>query len=509
MEKKYLLVLDAGTGAGRCSIFDLEGKLVGSDYYEWSYTTPYENKEIREFDHIAFWEILCKVTKGALSKAGIDSKQIIAVSSTSQREGIVVVDKKGREVYAAPNIDFRGEEQAVWLKQNFGQEMYDISGHWPSAMTAPSRLLWFKQHLPDVYEAMDTLMMISDWILFRLTGQVACEPSNACETLFFNISDMDWDYKLMTKLGIRRSLFPKVLSSGEQIGRVNAQAAAQTGLPEGIPVIMGGADTQCAVLGTGGLEEGHIAIVSGTSTPVQAVVNKPLIDSKARVRTCCYLPRDSWVIDSNARPTGVVYRWLRDTLYSYECGKSDKKMYDIMNKEAEDISPGCNGLMAFTGPSILNVSDQRDFPNMFFGLNPGYEKELCNRGLFARSVLENIAFAVRGNIEQIYEIIGYKPDKVYMTGGATKAPIQLRITADVLGLPIHVARCSEATSLGAAICAAVGVGAYDSFEAAVNAMVKKPIVEDPDPDLVVEYDKHYRKWKKIYDFMAENIEHLR
>ncbi|HHY10615.1 MAG TPA: hypothetical protein GX528_08640 [Firmicutes bacterium] len=507
MRDKYLLVFDAGTGAGRCSIFDLKGSLAAVDYCEWNYVTPYENKEIREFIPADFWEILSRVARGALAKAGIDPNQVIGVTSTSQREGVVIIDKGGQEIYAGPNIDFRGEVQGKWLHENFGPEMYEISGHWPSAMTAPARLLWFKEHKPHLYKRMHALMMINDWILYRLTGEVASEPSNACETLFFNIHTMAWDYDLIDKLGVNPMLFPKILRSGDQLGLVSEKAAAATGLKAGTPVFMGGADTQCALLATGGLKEGHTAIVSGTSTPVQAVVKEPLLDGKARVRTGCYLPAGSWVIDSNARPTGVVYRWLRDTFYANDCaGAAD--LYEVMNKEAAAVPPGSEGLVAFGGPSILNVSDQRDFPNMFFGIKPGYEKELCRRGLFARSILENIAFAVRGNIEQIYDLLNYKPPYVYMTGGAAKSALQLEIMANVLGLPIHVAQGEESTSLGAAICGAVGAGVFADFDRAVAAMVRPAAVVEPRPLLTGEYEKHYRRWKKLYDYMTENINAL-
>lgn len=504
MEKKYLLVLDAGTGAARCSIFNIQGNIISSDYCEWNYATPYDNKEIREFDPGEFWSIFCKVIKTSLEKSGILSDQIIGISSTSQREGIVMLDDAGTEIYAGPNIDFRGEEQGEYLKEHFGQKIYDDAGHWPSAMTAPSRLMWFRQNRPEVYEKMSTLLMINDWILYRLTGKAACEPTNACESLFYNIREMKWNYALMDKVGVSRSLFPKVLSSGSKLGEVSKYAAEQTGLSAGTPVYLGGADTQCAVLGTGGIKDGHMTIVSGTSTPVMTVVGSPIIDPKARVRTGCYLTESKWVLDSNARPTGVVYRWLRDTLYGKDSDIPQSKLYKIMDREAMSVPPGCNGVMAFLGPSILNVSNMRDFPGVFTGVTPGYEKELCNRGIFSRSILENIAFAVRGNMEQLYDVLGKKPDRVYMAGGAVKAPIQLKITANVVGLPVYICGCCEATSLGAAICAAVGAGIYGSFEDAVENMVEISAVEYPNQELSRQYEKLYRRWKRVYDHLTEN-----
>lgn len=514
MKKDYFLVLDAGTGAARCNIFDRQGKIVAADYAEWHYVTPYKNTphtgahEIREFDPEEFWGIFCRVIRNALQKSGVSPLAIAGISSTSQREGIVLLDQEGKEIYAGPNIDFRGAKEAGYLAEHFGERIYNESGHWPSALHAPARLLWFKKHRPDIYDKMETLLMINDWLLYRLTGKTASEPSNAAENLFFSIKEMEWNYPLMDDLGVKRSLFPPVLSSGTRLGQVNETAAAQTGLAPGTPVYIGGADTHCAVLGSGGIASGHLVIVAGTSTPVMTIVDTPIIDSKGRVRTGPYLLKDQWVLDSNARPTGVIYRWLRDTFYK-NAGEvlnsnSGKDLYHIMDQEAQGVPPGCNGLMAFLGPSILNTSNIRDFAGVFMGIKPGYEKELCNRGLFARSVLENIAFAVRGNMEQLYDILGKKPEQVYLTGGAARSSLLRRMITDLLNLPVHVSICPETTSLGAAICAAVGAGAYESFAAAVDGMVAEPLVEEPEPGLSRCYEKLYRRWLRLYNHFTEN-----
>ncbi|NLC53404.1 MAG: hypothetical protein GX770_05505 [Firmicutes bacterium] len=515
MKKDYFLVLDAGTGAARCNIFNRQGEIIAGDYAEWNYTTPYyENdadagaREIREFDPEEFWAIFCRVIRNALQKAGLSPLAIAGITSTSQREGIVLLNKEGKEIYAGPNIDFRGAKEAEYLAKHFGPRIYKESGHWPSALHAPARLLWFKQHRPDIFAEMETLLMINDWLLYRLTGKTASEPSNAAENLFFSIQKREWNYPLMDELGIKRSLFPPVLSSGTRLGEVNETAATQTGLAPGTPVYIGGADTHCAVLGSGGITAGHLVIVSGTSTPVMAVVDTPIIDSKGRVRTGPYLTKDQWVLDSNARPTGVVYRWLRDTFYKTEGEahglNSAGDLYRLMDEEAQTAPPGCNGLMAFLGPSILDTSNIRDFDGVFMGIKPSYEKELCNRGLFARSVLENIAFAVRGNVEQLYALLGEKPKQVYLTGGAAKAPLLRRMITDLVNLPVHVSTCPEATSLGAAICAAVGTGAYASFAAAVDGMVGQPLVEEPDPATSRCYEKFYRRWLKVYAHLTAN-----
>src|SRR5690606_24313244 len=127
MKKDYFLVLDAGTGAARCNIFNRQGEIIAGDYAEWNYTTPYyENdadagaREIREFDPEESWAIFCRVIRNALQKAGLSPLAIAGITSTSQREGIVLLNKEGKEIYAGPNIDFRGAKEAEYLAKHFG-----------------------------------------------------------------------------------------------------------------------------------------------------------------------------------------------------------------------------------------------------------------------------------------------------------------------------------------------------------------------------------------------------
>lgn len=507
MKKQYILVLDAGTGAGRCNIFDLNGNLAGSAYKEWYYILPVkDNSDIREFDPEEFWNILCEIIKEAMLSSGIKPEEIICVTSTSQREGIVLLNKDDREIYAGPNLDFRGNKEAEMLVKNFGEEIYNISGHWPHDIFAPSRLLWFKNNNYELYKNIGTMLMINDWMLFKLTGEKYSEPSNASETLLFNIHTMDWDRGLIEKIGLNPDIFPRVKQSGEVIGEVTRLASELTGLKEGTLVTLGGADTQCALLGTGGLKEGHVAIVSGTSTPVQVVTDKPIIDERFRVWSGCHVVLNKWVIDSNARPTGVIYRWLRDTLYLND--NRNMNPYEIMNIEAESASPGSNGVMAFLGPSISNVSEKYSLPETIIGLKPGYEKELCNRGVFSRSILENIAYAVKGNFDQIQELVPDKIDRVYMTGGSTKSKLLTQIIAAVIGLPVILTDNSESTSLGAAICGAVGLKAYNDFDEAIKNMVRYKDIIEPDKKNAAVYKELYERWLKTYYFLIENSNSL-
>lgn len=489
--KEHILVLDFGTGAARCNLFDLHGQLVYSSYRELQYNLPYAgDPEIREFNAGRFWHIFAGLIQDFLSNSGISREEIIGVTSTSQREGIVLLDGNGREVYAAPNLDFRGRDEALMLKQDHGQDIYLRTGHWPHEIFALARLLWLQKHQADVYQKIKTLLLLNDWLLFKLCGEKACEPSNASETLLFNLHHLNWDRELIARFGLPPDIFPPVRQIGEVIGAVTQGVAKLTGLKAGTPVCLGGADTQCAVLGAGGCEQGRIVAVCGTSTPVQSVVSRPIIDRLARIWTGCHVVPGKWVLDSNVRPTGVVYRWLRDTFYTP--GGSG---YAEMNAEAAQVPIGSKGVMSFLGPGISNVKDQVFYPGTVMGLKPGYEKNLAERGLLTRSLLENICYGIKGNVKQLEEIAAREYQTIYVTGGGIKGKVFLEILTNVLHKPVQTTYNSEATSLGAAIGTAFGLKYFSGFQEACNAMVHYGPAYTPDEQSAALYGELYNKWR--------------
>jgi len=496
--------LDAGTGGAKCFLIDVGTGKFYSSYHEWHYTFPDEAQPGGvEFSPKVFWKILVKVIHEILSKSGVPSDRIIAVSSTSQREGIVLLDKDGKELYGGPNIDFRFTAEINRIITPYLQELYRTSGHWPIPMFAPYRLLWFKQYKPELYERIDKVLMINDWILYKLSGVKFSEWTNAVETLLFDLKEKRWNKRLIQALNLNPDIFPPVKAPGTKIGEVTNEIAAITGLKAGTPVVTGGADTQCAMIGIGVVDPGQVGAVLGTFAPVMMPVKNPIIDQEYRTWSGCHLPPELWVIESSAVHSGSSIRWFRDTFFNLENSflkNGPIDTYQYMDYLAAKSPLGSHGVYAFLGANIPNYRILQTTSGGFILTEMDMSRSL-SKGDFIRAIYESIGFAIRGNIKRIERVTNINCIDLRITGGCSKSKILPQIIADVTGLPVSIPVCKESSSLGAAIAAGVGVGLYKDFREGIDKLVKWETTYKPSKDRKKEYDILYDRWLKWKDII--------
>jgi len=495
---KYLMALDAGSGGGKCFICDTEGHEVATSFKEW--VRANWNPQLG-------WDILCTVTKDAMGKAEISADEIVGVSSTSMREEIVLLTKDGKELPSAatPEIMAVGME----MERKFGEEMYLVSGHWPIPVAmAPPKLVWLKRNRPQDFANVRTVLSINDWILYKLTGERASEPTGACETCLFDITKGEWSKKLLDDLDLPQDIFPKIRMNGKVLGEVTEEASKQTGLKKGTPVAMGGADTQCGLIGTAAVVEGVTTAVAGTTTPVQMVLSKPIFDPKWRMWTNCHAVPGQWILESNAGLTGWAYRWFKENLADVEEAASKVTgidAYELMNREAESAPVGSGGIIASMGPMIMNTRYMRISPGALIGFMP-YGTKITGKKEIVRAIIENTCYAVRGNCEQIEEISEIKIKELRFCGGSARSRLWAKIQADVLGIPVWVPEIKDATPFGAALCAGVGAGVYSDIKEATEATVRWETKAEPDKGNHNRYNELYKKWLRISDKLKDLIE---
>ncbi len=506
-KKKYLLSLDAGIGGGRCVISDVDGNEVASSYQEWTYVYPPEAPGGVELNPRLFWDILCGQIKKAVAKAKISSHQIAGISSTSMREGNVLLDGEGKELFACPPMDNRGSAEAGEINEKFGEKIYRINGRFPM-IHAPCRLWWFKRHKPKLYRRISTILMINDWIAYKLSGKCSSEPSNASSSGVLDVHKIQWSGEIMDMLDLPPNIWPEIYENGSQIGEVTEAASAKTGLKKGTPVIAGGGDAQCATVGTASVRAGRITAISGTTTPIQMVLTDSVVDEKMRTWTNCHVVSGQWVLESNAGLTGYAYRWYRDAIaiLEHQIHKEvDIDPYQLMDKKAERVPPGSNGVMTFLGSGIMNARNWVSTPGSILGIRPMYP-ETTGRKQIIRAILECTCYAIRGNVEQLEEISKTKIKELRFCGGAAKSSLWTQIQADVLGKEVYVPSIKEATALGAIICAGVGVGIYSSIADAAESVVRWETVRKPKMNVHKTYNGQYKKWKAVFNQLIKLTE---
>ncbi len=499
MAAEHILALDAGTSGGRCVILAPDGTTAAATRRGWSYDTPADAGPLaRSFDADAFWSTLVALTKQALAEARLSGGDIAGIGITAQRLAFLVIDRDGHVLYAGPNSDARAVREGLLIDVNQAERVYRSTGKLPSLILAPARMQWLRQHCEGFARA-HAVLTLGDWIAYKLTGELRAERTLAADSGLLDVSTGERDAALLGDLGVPAELLPMLASSDEVIGPIAKSAADETGLAAGTPVVIAGGDTQCAQLGMGIEEPGEAGIVAGWSGPLQIVTPEPSFDAERRTWVC---PSASgglpgrWLVESSTHDAGRVWRWWCEQLV----GEDDAAMERAAALAAEAVA-GARDVAGLLAPAPMNAGAM--------GLHLG--GVLLRTPLFAnaigkpellRAVLENVAYALRANLEQAEEVAGQRATRIAAGGGLTRAPIFGRILADVIGRPIDVAQDVEVSARGAARLVARALGKADG----VYTVARQQI--EPDAGESQAYAPRYLRWRRLAEKLDEIMKEL-
>jgi len=494
--KKYFMVIDAGTGSGRVILFDKAGSLIASSSQEWHYDNSSDILGATSFDPELFFNIIAKCVKKTIDDSGINPRDIVSVSTTSQREGMVYLNSEGQEIYSAPNIDFRGL-YVVHLLQDREKEIATITGLPLHLMFGLSRLLWFKHNDTKIYKDIHKALMICDWIAYRLCGCTATEPSVACSSQMLDVEKRTFAVELLDCLELRNDIFPPIVSAGETIGFVTETASKVTGLPQGVPVSIGGADTQAGVIGVGSMVPGDISVIAGTSSPVMAVMDSATRDKNNCFYTICHAIPERWLMGCDSGYTGLAHRWLKDLLLSSMKDVEDPYVY--MEREASRLPIGAEGMNAYLGMEIAGQTNQT-LGGFVFPVP--WNIELITPAHFYRAAIETNIYVVAANIKLLLSTTGFKPDCIRIGGGQTKSAMFAQGLSDLIDIPVKVFCVKEASALGSAILAASKLDIYGSVEVAMEHMLHEEKEYTPNHDKSLEINSAYNNWRDVYKYLC-------
>jgi autoinducer 2 (AI-2) kinase len=480
----YLLALDAGTSAGRALVFRGDGTVVATGRRDWSYETPPAAGPLaRSFDPEAFWSLLAAATCDALAEAGLSGDDIAAVGVTSQRLANVAIDRDGRPFYGGPNSDARAVGEGLAIDARMADRIYDVSGKLPSLILAPARVQWLRKHQPDDFARMQAMFTLADWAAFRLTGQARMERSLAADCGLLNVATREPDGELLSELDVPLGLLPTLVDAGDVVGDVRGDAASVTGLREGTPVVACGADSQCALVGMGVTEPGEAGIVTGWSCTVHQVSGAPQPDPRRRTWVGLHLLPGRWVVESSAANAGQVWRWWCETLLGGE-----EAALALGASLAASAAPGAKGLLALLGPGPMNAAAMGIHLGGLITTTPIATHDV-GRGELLRAALENVAYALRANLEQAEEVCSRRATRVAVGGGLTRIAPFPSLLASALDRPIEVAADTEASARGVAVLSGRALG----IDVPPSAMT----TVEPDEGAAAVYRAQYERWRKL------------
>ncbi|WP_113741021.1 autoinducer-2 kinase [Bacillus cereus] len=496
-----LLAYDAGTGSIRAVLFDLQGNQLAVSQKEWVHKSDSRYPGSMNFDVIENWKLVQECTKDVLQKSKTNPSSIKAISATSMREGFVLYDKDGREIWACANVDGRASHEVSELKQIrslLEEDLYAKSGQ-TFALGALPRLLWIKKHQPDVYDKIHYFTMLNDWILYKLSGVLQIDPSNGCTSGIFDLQNRTWDHSVAKQCGLSLSFSPTVNEAGTVIGNVTKQSAELTGLQVGIPVVAGGGDAQMASLGSGVIHPDQTFICGGSFWQQEVNIANPKTDPNAQIRVNCHVIPKLWQYETIAFFPGLVMRWFRDAFCQEEKRLATKlgvDAYELLEEQAKHVPAGSYGIMPIFS-NVMNYISWRHAAPSFINLSLNAEK--CGKKELFRAIEENAAFVTLGNLKLIEALTGKFPSEVIFAGGAAKGTLWPQIVADVLGISVKVPVVKEAAALGTAIAAGFGAGIYDSMETIAQEFVKWENIYEPNAENHKLYQQFYQIWKSVYE----------
>ena len=506
---QHLMAIDAGTGSIRAVIFDTKGNQLSASQREWIHIEEEGVPHSMAFDVQHNWPLVCACIKDALAEAKLTGRDIAAVSAASMREGIVLYDKEGEALWGVANVDARASDEVRWLKEHFPgieESFYAESGQ-TFALGALPRILWLKHHRPDLYDKIASVSMIGDWILARLSGTIAADPSNGGTTGIFSLKARRWAPEMMRKIGLKDDIFPPVLETGEVLGHITKDAAVQTGLSSTTKVVMGGGDVQLGSAGLGVVREGQVAVLGGSFW--QQVVN---------IKSDTPPPKDMGIrVNPHVIPglsqaegitffSGLVMRWFRDAFCDMEKQQAQergKDAYEILEEKAKAVPVGSCGILPIFSDSMKYGKWYHAAPS-FINLN--LDPALCNKASMFRSLEENACIVSAINLEKVKAFTGMDFDEIVFAGGASRGELWCQILADVTGMTVKVPAVTEATALGAAMAAGVGAGIYKSIEAAAEKLVTWERSYLPDSENHKTYQSIAKRWEAVYTTQLELVD---
>jgi len=506
---KYLMAIDAGTGSVRAVIFDTLGNQISVAQKEWTHLEEEGVPNSMSFDFDANWILTCRCIKESLQSAKLSGEDIAALSATSMREGIVLYDKEGKELWAVANVDARADKEVRFLKENFKgieEEFYAESGQ-TFALGAIPRIMWLKNNRPEIYERVAKISMIGDWILARLCGVIATDPSNGGTTGIFSLKNRDWVSEMAKRVGLKDDIFPKVLEVGTLMGSVTKEACAVSGLSTNTKVVMGGGDVQLGSAGLGVVDVGQVAILGGSFW--QQVVNidkntPPPLDMNIRVNPHV-IPNLSQA-EGITFFSGLVMRWFRDAfcdMEKLEAKEQGVDVYAIMEEKASKVPVGSYGILPIFSDSMKYSKWYHAAPSF---LNLSINPEICNRASMFRSLQENAAIVSAINLDKIKEFSGVNISEIVFAGGASKGSLWSQVVADVTGCRVVIPKVSEATALGAAMAAGVGIGIYKNISETAKKLVVWDRVYEPNLENKKIYDEIRVKFEKAYEVQLKLVD---
>lgn len=511
MTNEQILAIDNGTQSVRALLFDAAGHLIAKSQVQLeAYVSPQPGWAEQQPDY--YWEQLGVACRQLWTQPGVDKSAIKGLTVTTQRATMINLDSRGAPLRPA----------IVWLDQRTTQGVRPVGGLWGAALKlagmgetvryfqAQAESNWLARHQPDIWAATRKYLMLSGYLTYRLTGEYVDSVGAQVGYIPFDYKALRWagarDWK-WPALGIDAATLPALVAPTGELGRLSADAAAHLGLPAGLPVIAAAADKACETLGAGCVAPDQACLSYGTSASITVTRRdyrevRPFIPPYPAALPGAYnmevqLYRGFWMVN-----------WFKNQFGHTELaraaaeGKSPEALFDEL---VEAVPPGSMGLMLqpYWSPGVKIPGPEAKGAIIGFG-------DVHTRAHIYRAILEGLAYGMREGMEQIERRTKTPIRELRVAGGGSQSDAAMQLTADIFNLPASRPHIYEASGLGAAIDAAVGLGLHSDVPSATRAMTRVGRTFEPDPTHHAVYDGLYRRiYRQMYAKLKPFYEEIR
>jgi xylulokinase len=487
------LGIDVSTTAAKAVLVDEGGALLGTASTALTLQTP--RPLWSEQDPAEWWAASARSIRDVLATAGISGADVRAVGLTGQMHGLVLLDADHRVL--RPAIlwnDQRTAAQCDEIRRRLGgrESLVRHTGNDAlTGFTAP-KILWVREHEPELYARARHVLLPKDYVRLKLTGEAAMDKADASGTLLFDIARREWSEEVLRALEIPREWLPPTHEGPAVTGTVTSEAARETGLRAGTPVVAGGGDQAAGAVGTGAVRPGVVALSLGTSGVVFASTDTPIFDPQGRLHAFCHAVPGKWHLMAVTLAAAGSLEWFRNALAATES-------FDTLVDEAAAAPAGAEGALFLPYLS----GERTPYPDplargAFVGLTVRH-----GRGALTRAVLEGVAFSMRDCFGLIQEAGLGGVTSVRVSGGGARSRLWRQIVASVLGVELVTVNQTEGAAAGAAFLAVVGAGAAPSVEALCDAAIRVTDRQEPVADWVNAYADAYPRYRALYPALKQ------
>lgn len=490
-----LLGIDFGSGGCKVTAIDGTGIILGEASVE--YTTHYEHQGWSEQDPDDWYPAMCEALAKVRNK-GVDFSAIKAVSFDGSTHNAVLMDENMNPIRRTIMwTDQRSVKECIYLKENHLDTIFRTAYQMPSPTWTLPQMMWLKNNEPEILKKTKHILFVKDYVRYLVTGLAATDYIEAQGTLFYDMPHQKWSEELAQLAGIDPAALPELVKPTDLLGKVTAKAAADTGIPEGTPVVCGTSDSAVEDYGAGAIEPGDCIVKLATAGNVNVMTAEA--HPYQTTLTYSHVIPGMWYTVSATNAAALCQRWFRDLFCDAEKIEAQRigtKAFELMDQQAAKSPVGANGM--FFHPYLQGERSPYWDANLrgsFTGMAISSTK-----GDFMRALLEGVAFSLL-DCYGVIELMKLPVKRIFLIGGGARSRLWSEIVCNVFNLPVQVSSPGDA-SFGSALLAGTGIGLFENSADAVRKCLRIDRELTPDPAMAEQYAGLFRKYRRIHDALA-------